>query len=331
MIVKASLDGEEGKLKLKEIYQLAVQKGMDNDPRSKETLLELLEKEKKKFSDLSEEEKKEYDQECLINPYGDTRILYGDPELEISSVLVGIDMEAAEVLLADRLIARGQAVDLIIAHHPEGKAMAALYQVMRLQEDVLADFGVPINVAEGIMSSRINEVKRALLPLNHNRAVNAAEMLGIPMMCVHTAADNLVQNYLQNKIDQEQPKTVEDLMAVLKKIPEYNQAIEYKAGPVVVVGSEKKRAGRVMVDMTGGTSGSEEAYAKLALAGVGTMVVMHIGEQHRKRAEKNHIHVINAGHMASDSLGMNLLLDELTRRGVSVIPCSGLLRHERKE
>lgn len=318
-------------MKLREIYELAVRKGIENDPRSKEAVLALLEKEKKSFNELKEDEKKEYDQERLINPYGDTRILCGDPEREVNRVLVGIDMEAAEVLLADRLAARGQAVDLVIAHHPEGKAMAALYQVMKVQEDVLASFGVPINVAEGIMASRISEVKRALLPLNHNRAVDAARLLDIPLMCVHTPADNLVQKYVQSSIDKEKPDTLGDLLKTLKDIPEYAEAVKYNAGPVIVVGGKEKRAGRVMVDMTGGTSGSENAYAKLAIAGVGTMVVMHISDKHRKEAEKNHINVIIAGHMASDSVGMNLLLDALTERGVEAIPCSGLLRHERKE
>ncbi|OPX83957.1 MAG: NIF3 (NGG1p interacting factor 3) [Pelotomaculum sp. PtaB.Bin117] len=310
---------------------MAVQKGIENDPRSREAVLKLLEKEQKNFNELKEDEKKEYDQDRLFNPYGDTRVLFGEPEHEVNRVLTGIDMEAAEVLLADRLTARGQPVDLIIAHHPEGKAMSALYQVMKIQEDVLAGFGVPINVAEGIMASRISEVKRGLLPLNHNRAVDAARLLGIPLMCVHTAADNLVQYYLQNIINEEKPETLEELIKFMKSIPEYAEAVKYNAGPVIVVGGKEKRAGRIMVDMTGGTSGSEDAYAKLAVAGVGTLVVMHIGEKHRKEAEKNHINVIIAGHMASDSLGMNLFLDELAQRGIEVIPCSGLLRYVRKE
>ena len=120
-------------------------------------------------------------------------------------------------------------------------------------------------------------------------------------------------------------------MKLLKEIPEYAEAVNYNAGPTIVLGGKDRRAGRVMVDMTGGTSGSEDAYAKLAVAGVGTLIVMHIGEKHRKEAEKNNINVIIAGHMASDSLGLNLFLDEIARRGIEIIPCAGLLRHERKE
>lgn len=318
-------------MKIREIYQLAIEKGIEQDPRSRDTVMKVLENERKLYDELKETEKKEFDQDKLFNPYGDTRVLYGDPEREVTRVLCGIDMETAEVLLADRLNGRGAKIDLIIAHHPEGKAMSALYQVMALQEDVLAKFGVPINVAEGIMASRINEVKLGLMPLNHNRTVDAARLLDIPLMCIHTPADNHVNTFIQKLMDEKQPETLEDVTNILKEIPEYAEAIQYNAGPTTVLGNKKNRAGKIMVDMTGGTSGSEDAYAKLATAGVGTLVVMHIGEKHRKEAEKNHIKVIIAGHMASDSLGLNLLLDQLVGRGIEVLPCAGLLRYERKE
>jgi len=318
-------------MKIREIYQLAIEKGIEKDPRSKETVHALLEKEKKLYTEMKDDEKQEFDQDKLFNPYSDTRVLFGDPEREVSRVLTGIDMETGELLLADRISSRGRQIDLILAHHPEGKAMSALYQVMKLQEDVLAKFGVPINVAEGIMASRISEVKRGLMPLNHNRAVDAAKLLDLPLMCVHTPADNQVNDFLQRMMDEKKPETLGDVLKLIKEIPEYAEAIKYNAGPAIVVGSKEKRAGKIMLDMTGGTGGSEDAYAKLAVAGVGTLVTMHIGEKHRKEAEKNHINVIIAGHMASDSLGMNLFLDELVRRGVEIVPCAGLLRYERKE
>lgn len=316
-------------MKIGEIYHLAIEKGIERDPRSKEAVLKLLEKEKKLYGEMKENDQKEYDPDNLFNPYSDTRILYGDPEREVTRVLAGIDMETGEVLLADRLSRQGK-IDLIIAHHPEGKAVAALYQVMKLQEDLLAKFGVPINVAEGILASRISEVKRGLMPLNHNRAVDAARLLDIPLICIHTPADNHVSDFLQKRIDEQKPETLGEVLKLLKDIPEYAEAVQNNAGPTIVLGSKEKRAGKIMVDVTGGTSGSEDAYAKLAIAGVGTLVVMHIGEKHRKEAEKNHINVIVAGHMASDSLGLNLVLDELVKRGVQVIPCAGLIRYERK-
>ncbi|MEW6459166.1 MAG: NGG1p interacting factor NIF3 [Bacillota bacterium] len=312
-----------------EIYALAVQRGMEHDPRGLEGAEKVLAREKERFAGLKEDERDEFDQERLTNPYSDTRILYGDPETPVRRVLAGVDMEVGELLLADRLRERGQAIDLVITHHPEGKALASLHEVMHLQEDVLARLGVPINVAEGILASRISEVKRGILPLNHNRAVDVARILDIPFMCLHTTADNLVNDFLQKYLDERRPETLKDLLKTLKEVPEYKEAVRLNAGPTIVIGSPERRAGKIVVDMTGGTGGSEDAYSRLATAGVGTLVVMHISEKHRKEAEANHVQVVVAGHMASDSLGLNLFLDELVRRGIEIVPCAGLLRVNR--
>ncbi len=316
-------------MKVREIYDLAVAMGMEADPRGVEKVRELLNKEKKKYEEMKEEEKKYFDPESLTNPYSDTRILTGDPGREVKRMLVGVDIEVGEVLLADRLSEKKGPIDLIMSHHPEGKALAALYKVMHLQEDILAQAGVPVNVAEGIMSARINEVKRTVMPMNHNRAVDAAGLLGFALMSVHTPGDNLVTSTLQKAMDTKKPETVGDVIKLLREEPEYAEAAKGGAGPEVIVGSKDRRAGRILVDMTGGTSGSEDAYGRLSQAGVGTLVVMHMGEKHRKEAEKNHINVIIAGHMASDSIGMNILLDRLESMGVEVIPCAGLLRYRR--
>jgi hypothetical protein len=70
-------------------------------------------------------------------------------------------------------------------------------------------------------------------------------------------------------------------------------------------------------------------YEKLADAGVGTIIAMHMGEEHRKECVKHHINLVVAGHMSSDSLGMNIFLDEIEKRGVKIIPCSGFIRVKR--
>lgn len=320
---------EEKPVRIRDIYEIAVRKGIAADPRGEKGVKRELSKREKEYADLKESEKKDFDQETLRNPYGDTRVLYGDPDQDVDGVLAGIDIEVGEVLLTDRLREKGKRIDLIISHHPEGKALAALYEVMHIQEDELHMLGVPINVAEGLMAKRIAEVERRFMPINHNRAVDAATLLGIPMMCVHTPADNLVQDYLTRYFGKNDPETVGDIVKLLKEIPEYRESMKRNAGPKIVVGSDKRRAGKIFVDMTGGTSGARESYEKLAVAGVGTIVGMHMGEDHRKEAEKHHINVVIAGHMASDSLGLNLFLDELEQRGVEIIPCSGLLRVSR--
>ena len=168
-----------------------------------------------------------------------------------------------------------------------------------------------------------------MLPANHNRAIDAARILDIPFMCMHTPADNQVQDFLSTLFSEKNPETIKDILEILREIPEYEEAMYTGAGPQIFLGKEKGRAGRVFVDMTGGTGGSSKSFEKLAIAGVGTVVCMHMSEKNRKEAEKHHINVVIAGHMASDSLGMNLLLDELENKGVEIIPCAGLIRVKR--
>ncbi len=317
-------------MKLREIYELFVEKGIQADPRGEVRIKKLLESEKKKYDKLEKDELVYYDKERLVNPFADTRILAGDENVEVSRILVGIDMEVGEVLLADRLTEKGQKIDLVLSHHPEGKALAGLHEVMDLQSDVLSLYGVPINVAEGTIAGRISEVSRGLAPVNHQRAVDAAKILGYSFMSSHTVADNQVYKYVKELVDKEQPETVGEVIDLLLTIPEYQEGKKLGAGPRLFTGKNENRAGKIAVtEMTGGTSGAKEMFEKMSQAGIGTIIGMHMGEEHRKEAEKYHLNVVIAGHMASDSLGMNLLLDEIEKKGVEIIPTSGLIRVKR--
>lgn len=314
---------------LQEIYDLAIETGIKADPRGPEGIQRWLDKAKKEFDSLPEKKKQYYDSEALKNPYADSRILFGDPSTVVDKVLAGIDIDVGEVLLADKLRER-EGVDLVWGHHPHGAALAALDEVMDLQVDLLEREGVPVNVAEGVLSDRIAEVKRKLGPHNHYQSVDAARLLNIPFMVVHTITDNLAHNFMTKKVAETKIETVGDIMDMLETIPEYHQAMKFRTGPMIVSGSEKNRAGKVAVlGFTGGTEGAKEIYEQMAMAGVGTSIDMHLGEEHRKEATKHHINVVVAGHMVSDSLGTNLMLDELEKRGVTIIPCSGLIRISR--
>lgn len=319
-------------MKLRQLFDAIVAHGIAVDPRGGTRIQKVLEQAKKDYDALSDEKKERYDIEQLTNPYSDSRILLGDDDLEIENVIVGIDMEVGEVVLADRLREKGRPVDLIWAHHPEGAALANLGGVMNMQADILSGFGVPINIAEGLLEPRIREVERRVMPGNHMRAVDAARLLDIPMICSHTPADNCVAGFLQGLFDRKKPETVDDVICVLRDTTEYAEAEVAGSGLKIVAGSEKRRAGRVFVDMTGGTSGSEKTFERLAsTSDIGTMVVMHIPEKHLEEANKHHINVVIAGHMASDTLGMNLLLDAVEKAGqqkLSVIECSGFRRYE---
>ena len=318
-------------MKLKKLYESAVANGMEADPRGKKTVLKALEKKKKAYEAMKKDEKEFFDMESLTNPYADTRILHGTGDEEIKTVLIGIDMEAPELLLADRLISKGQKIDLVIAHHPEGKAYANFYEVMDMQADILNKFGVPINIAESLLEGRMKEVGRRLMPVNHTRASDTARLLDIPFMCMHTPADNMVVNYLQALLDRKSPDTLGEIIDILLEIPEYREAAKNNSGPNILLGSKERSSGKIFVDMTGGTEGAKDIFESLANAGVGTIICMHLSDEHMKKAEKQHINVIIAGHISSDNVGINLMLDKIQKNGkLNIVPCSGFRRFERK-
>lgn len=306
--------------------------GTKADLRGAATVKKNLLREKEKYQKLSGEQKKEYDEEKLTNPYADSRIYFGDPGKTVKRVLTGIDIETGEVVMAKYLSQHEKPIDLIIAHHPMGAALAGLGEMLDMHTELLANYGVPITVAEGLTLPRASEVSRSVSGANYNQAVDAARLLDLPIMSTHTVCDNLVANFLQKEINKNKGKLerVEDVLDLLKKIPEYKEAMKFKAGPMLFAGSPDRYVGKIaLTEITGGTSGAKNVYEKMAAAGIGTVIGMHMREEWKQEAEKAHINVIIAGHMSSDSIGMNLFLDELERRGIEIIPCSGLIRVKR--
>lgn len=319
-------------MKLEKLYKKVVEIGIVNDLRSNDEITKILKEEKDKFEKMKEEEAEYYDKDRLFNPFSDTRILNGDMNINVKNLIVGIDMQVGELLLTYLLNKDSdQKIDLVISHHPEGLALAQLYEVMKLQADLLARYGISISVAEQLMEKRISEIERRLIPVNHTRSVDVAKLLGLPMMCIHTPADNCVTNHLKKTFEKKKPYKLKDLIELLKTIPEYKKSAKLQAPPKIVSGSDNSKCGKIYVDMTGGTEGSQEIFEKYAYSGISTLVSMHLSEEHLENAKKAKLNVVIAGHIASDVLGLNILFDELEKEEKLRFVCvSGFERIRRK-
>ena len=290
-------------MKLGNLYNLIVKFGADRDPRP---------------------------QKKAIKSYSDSAILYGSLDLEVKKILVGVDMEVGEILLADKLRTE-RGLDLAISHHPEGRAYANLHDVMWLQLDLLKQAGVPKVVAYKLLEERIRDVERRILPQNHTRAVDAARLINMPFMCMHTPADNHVYAFLKKLMQEKKPKEVGDIIDILSKIPEYKEAENNKTGgPRILLGSPKRKVGKILFEMTGGNEGSKDIFDKLYKAGVRTLISMHLSEEHLKKTREANLNVVIAGHISSDALGLNLLLDRIEQKErLEIIGCSGFKRIKR--
>jgi hypothetical protein len=313
-------------MQLWDIYKLAVESGLQTDPRGAEAATVALERLRQSYEKLTLKEKQWFDTELLTNPYPDTRILNGDPSTELKHLFVGIDIGVSELLLVDRLNQKGAGIDGIMAHHPEGVALTTLHQAMDLQTDIFHKCGVPVNISEHILAREASKTHFDITVGNYNRVVDAARLLGMPLLTAHTPTDNMVQHFIEQKIAAAAPHSLSDILELLHEEPEYNQARKYEAGPELMAGSPENRPGKIMVDMTGGTDAGPELYDKLSAAGVGTVVAMHLSPGVQEVLEKGHVNIVLAGHMSSDSLGLNLLMDQLELRGVKITAGSGFTR-----
>lgn len=317
-------------MKLGDIYETCVATGIEADARDAAEIDRVLASYRREYEKLEDSERPYFDVQKLTNPYSDTRICAGEAEQEIRGLLVGVDMEVGEVVLADRLREKGQPIDLVFAHHPEGPGYANLHEVMYMQADLWAQQGVSIAAGDALIAPRAEEIRRRISPVNHYRAIDAAKLLGFASLSCHTPADNSVQKFVTDHLAAEVPETLDDLVKVLRAIPEYGDGAMKGYGPAIVAGTGAARAGRMVVDMTGGTEGPKEALDRLSAAGVGTLVGMHYSEEHRKHAEELKLNLVVAGHISSDVLGMNLVLDRIEALGDIAIVCtSGMVRVKR--
>ncbi len=263
--------------------------------------------------------------------FEDSAVIQGPESTRLNRVAAGIDIDVAELLLIDRLRQR-ESVDAVVAHHPQGKAWAQFYRVMSLQEDLLVRERISRASARGFVRARMQEVGRKVSAGNHMRTADAAALLKIPLVCLHTPADNHVSAYLQALLRRRRPQTPQDIVNILLELPEYRFAAENGTPPQIVCGSPRRRAGKIMMEMTGGTEGSKETLKGLAAGGVRTLVSMHLSEEYFRAARDADLNVVVAGHISSDTLGLNLLFDEIERRcreRLDVVCCSGFRRVRR--
>lgn len=245
------------------------------------------------------------------------------PGKNIKKLAFGIDMEVAELLLA-----RDLGVDAVVSHHPKGGLpMVDFHKVMYRQIDRMVEAGIPINKAQKVLQERVEQVDRSHHVGNYDRVVSAAQLLNMPYMVIHSPADILTEKTVQAALDRGLagiPKaTLRDVLDILVEIPEYQNS---PVKPVIRVGSEKDYAGKVFVVMAGGTNGGEKVARAYFEAGVGTLVAMHMPDDViRAVREQNIGNIVVAGHMPSDSIGINKIIAALEARGVEVIRMSGVV------
>lgn len=240
----------------------------------------------------------------------------------IKKVIIGIDMETQELLLAKEL-----GFDCVVSHHPKADSPRVNFpEVMDVQIEKMVEFGVPINKAQKALKKKVKSVEMKMHVSNYDRVSSAARLLKMPFMNIHMPADmiteRIVQNYLDKKFEEHPKKTLGDLIDALNAMDAYKGAL---ASPVIRVGNASDYAGKVAVLMAGGTNGGIDVFKSYFEAGVGTIICMHVPEDVKKAVKEQNIgNIIVAGHMASDSIGLNEIIKAWENEGLEVVKMSGI-------
>lgn len=253
-------------------------------------------------------------------PYDTNIIVKGE---NIKKVLIGIDMETPELLLAQQL-----GYDCVVSHHPKADSCVVDFaKVMDVQIDRMVKAGVPINKAQKVLKKRQASIDLLQHASNYDRVSSAARLMEMPYLNIHIPADFITEEIVQtrlNKAFENKPKTkLSDIIDELNSWEYYQEKI---AQPVIRVGSNDDYAGKIEVLMAGGTSGGADVFKTYFEAGVGTIIAMHIPEDVKKAViEQNIGNVIIAPHMPSDSIGLLEIVNAWRDQGIEVKTMSGIV------
>ena len=244
---------------------------------------------------------------------------------DITRALVTIDADTG--LLS---IARSLGYDGVIVHHPQGDdAMMGLHLVMNRQLQTMTRAGIPENEARIALEPRQFSVEHTNHMRNWDYMPSVARLMGMPLMNIHYPCDlmmeRIVDAHVQGRLAESGPATtVGQLTDMLLELPEYAHA---KTRPAVVTGSMDWLAGNVVTAFAGGTNGGAAVVEAYWRHGVNTVMTLHmeVADIQKLRALPHPGTLIVAGHIASDSVGLNALVRVLRAHGLELTAMGGIV------
>lgn len=238
---------------------------------------------------------------------------------KIRKALVAIDVGVGELMLA-----RDLGCDGVIAHHPAGgTARLEGYKVFRRHIDQMKEVGVRAEAAEEAVKNKYNQLEIQAHPSNYDQITSAAKKLRIPLVSIHSPCDEIGRRIILNQIRKLNDDTiVSELVGWVSRLPEFRKA---KTKVEVRLGSPKNKAGKIAISHAAYTNGGYDIAKAYFQHGIGTVSYIHISDTDlAKLVIDGTGNLIELGHIASDWLGLNPLLDQLEKNGVEVVPTTDL-------
>lgn len=246
------------------------------------------------------------------------------PGASMSKILFGIDIGAAELLLARELSCDG-----VIAHHPAGgDATLNFSGVLTRQIGLMVEHGVPRDAARAAAQPLISRSVMSAHASNFDHVPSVARLLGMPLMNVHLPLDEVGRRMMVETIDAhvtalDHAPRVQDAIDALLTMPEFATA---RTKIMVPVGAVDRPLGKLAVVHGAGTNGGARVARAYFEHGIGTVLYIHCSADEIARLRESGIdgNLIVSGHIASDLIGINRYVADIERLGVEVVRMSGL-------
>lgn len=298
---------------VRDLYEFAIERGLALDPRGEDALRAQLVALRADYDALTPQDRARFERERLHNPFGDTRIVCGDPDTQVRRLVCGIDITAAELLLADRLADKGRPVDLVLAHHASahGGGIASRLDIYLAQVRMLTDFGVPAHLADKLIRPLAQVAAQRSTDYRNNQLAAA---LGLPLMTIHAPADLHLYQEAHRLLRETAPQTVGDLVSFSEGWPEVQWLGERGLGTTVPVGDLDSPLGKTYCCFYGGWNPTPEVFEALCDYGCGTLWVMATNEALNEVARRRRVSIVETPHMPADNYGLNRFFDAAMAR-----------------
>ncbi len=257
----------------------------------------------------------------MHHPPADSTIYVSGSDL--TKVMFGIDIGAAELMLAKQL-----GCDGVIAHHPAGgTAKLNFPEVLTRHVELMVEHGVPTPAARDAIQAMLTRSLLRSQTENFDHVPSVARLLEMPFLNVHLPLDEVGRRMMVEAIDthiedlDHQP-LVQDAIDALNSMSEFAQA---QTRIMVPVGAVDRPLGRIAIVHGAGTNGGYSVAKAYFDAGINTVLYIHVApdEAQRLRADTSG-NLIVSGHIVSDMVGINPFVAKLEENGVEVIRMSGL-------
>ncbi|MFC7136875.1 hypothetical protein [Halobaculum litoreum] len=240
---------------------------------------------------------------------------------DVETALVGIDLESPEIQLA-----HDRGYDLALAHHPTGtSARLEFPEVLDKQVEFMTAHGVPEKVAEEAVADLRSRMDHGGHSMNYRHDPSVAELLDQPYLNTHLAPDEYGRRVFREVADDMAAgATAGDFVDALGAIPELRDA---ETDVRLRLGECDNDLGEVAVHHAAGTNGGASVARTYFEHGVDTVLYIHVGAgdtaELREAFADAGKNLVVTGHIASDAIGMNALVDALEERGVACDTVSG--------